>query len=159
MGRGWGGQGLARGPFGHGFAGHGPMAAAAGPIMALIVIALVVGVVIAFWQIFKKAGYPGAYGLLMLVPFVNVAALAFLAASEWPVIRDLRAWGAWHQAQEGAVAEPAPVAAPAQGVQVAEADPMATTEPIPAAADTEKHSTASDDADVIADPPSDSPKE
>lgn len=40
---------------------------------------------IAFWQIFRKAGFPAPLSLLMLVPLVNVAMLFFLAFSPWKV--------------------------------------------------------------------------
>jgi hypothetical protein len=45
-----------------------------------------------WWQIFKKAGYSGALGLLMIVPIVNFILLLYLAFSDWPIQRDLEAW-------------------------------------------------------------------
>jgi hypothetical protein len=44
----------------------------------------------AFWQLFRKAGFIGALGLLMLVPGVNLIAMLFLALVDWPVLRELR---------------------------------------------------------------------
>jgi len=41
------------------------------------------------WKIFAKAGYRGALGLLMLVPFVNLIMLCVLAFGEWPIQREL----------------------------------------------------------------------
>ncbi|MEL6285138.1 MAG: hypothetical protein AAFR41_04805 [Pseudomonadota bacterium] len=37
-----------------------------------------------FWRIFEKAGYPGAWGLLSLIPFASVFMLGFLAYADWP---------------------------------------------------------------------------
>jgi hypothetical protein len=158
QGYGQGGRGLmGHGQFGRGFAGHGPMGGLAGPIMALLVIALAVGLVFAFWQLFKKAGYPGAYGLLMIIPFVNIGALAFLAVAEWPVHKELMGWRAWHQAQEERGIEQTPVVAPAEGVQFADAGQWEDTAPIPAPAPVEVPPVASDDA-VDVDPPHVPPK-
>jgi hypothetical protein len=44
-----------------------------------------------YCKIFSKAGYPGALGVLMLVPLLNVVMLFFLAFSDWPILRKLRA--------------------------------------------------------------------
>jgi hypothetical protein len=41
-------------------------------------------------MLFHKAGYPWAFGLLMLVPLVNIIMIFFLAFSDWPVRRELR---------------------------------------------------------------------
>jgi hypothetical protein len=46
-------------------------------------------VIIPFWKIFSKAGYPGAMGLIMLVPFLNLIMLFYLGFAEWPVLREL----------------------------------------------------------------------
>ena len=43
--------------------------------------------VIAFWKIFAKAGFPGALGLLMLVPIANVILSLYLAFAQWPALR------------------------------------------------------------------------
>lgn len=40
--------------------------------------------VVPFWRISEKAGYPGWLSLLVLVPLVNVGYLYFLAFAEWP---------------------------------------------------------------------------
>ena len=42
---------------------------------------------VCFWRIFEKAGFKGAYALLMAVPILNVAGLLLLAFVEWPVHR------------------------------------------------------------------------
>ncbi|MEQ8556987.1 MAG: hypothetical protein RIB03_01620 [Henriciella sp.] len=42
---------------------------------------------VAFWRIFQKAGFKGAYALMMVVPILNVVGLLLLAFVEWPVHR------------------------------------------------------------------------
>ena len=56
----------------------------------ILPLAIFVIPVILFWRIFKKAGYPPAMGLLMLMPIVNLIAVAILAYSEWPIEQELR---------------------------------------------------------------------
>ncbi|MEE2879634.1 MAG: hypothetical protein VX593_11565 [Pseudomonadota bacterium] len=43
--------------------------------------------IVCFWRIFEKAGFKGAYGLMMAVPILNVVGLLLLAFVEWPVHR------------------------------------------------------------------------
>jgi hypothetical protein len=149
MGRGFaneaGGRFGGYGRMGGGFARHGffPGGGVIGLLFALIVIAIMV---FAFWQLFRKAGYHGALSLLMLVPVVNVGMLLFLALSEWPAHKELKAWRTWYASTAtpaapvvAAVAEPvaapvaAPAAAPVAETPVAEApaapEPPATPEP------------------------------
>jgi len=62
--------------------------------VAIIVTIIVVVLALAFniliwWMIFKKAGYGGALGLLMIVPLVNLVLLLILAFGKWPVLREL----------------------------------------------------------------------
>ena len=40
--------------------------------------------VVPFWRICTRAGFPGALSLLILVPLVNVGFLYFLAFAGWP---------------------------------------------------------------------------
>jgi len=58
----------------------------------LIVILVVPGlfILLPFYKIFEKAGYPGIMGLAMIVPLVNVIMLFFLGFSEWPVLKELK---------------------------------------------------------------------
>jgi Zn-dependent protease with chaperone function len=51
----------------------------------LIILATVTAVlfVIPFWQIFKKAGMPGALSLLIVVPIIGTVLLYVLAFSRW----------------------------------------------------------------------------
>jgi hypothetical protein len=48
-------------------------------------------VVIPFWKIFEKAGFPPVLSLLMLVPVANIVAVCFVAFSAWPGLGG-RAW-------------------------------------------------------------------
>jgi hypothetical protein len=118
-GQGFGAPGAGRG-FGHMAQGFGP-AGGIGPIVGMFGLLVWVGVltliVVAFWQIFQKSGHPGAMGLLMLIPFVNLGALLYLAFSEWPVF----------QKDPGAA-----VAAPPVTQNAGPAVPAADTAPLPA---------------------------
>jgi hypothetical protein len=58
-------------------------------VAVLFGLAMMALQVFIFWRIFTRVGYSGAYGLLMLVPLVNVGMLLFLAFGEWPVLREL----------------------------------------------------------------------
>jgi uncharacterized membrane protein YhaH (DUF805 family) len=42
------------------------------------------------WVILRKAGYSGAWSLLMLIPVVNLIAMYVFAFSNWPVLRRAR---------------------------------------------------------------------
>lgn len=44
--------------------------------------------VIAFWKICSKAGFPGALGLLMIIPIANIILPLYLAFADWPALRD-----------------------------------------------------------------------
>lgn len=50
----------------------------------LWMILLAVVVVIPFWRICSRAGYPGVISLLILVPLANLVFLYFLAFADWP---------------------------------------------------------------------------
>ena len=41
--------------------------------------------IIPYWMIFKKAGFPAFLGILMIVPIVNIVLLYVLAFSPWKV--------------------------------------------------------------------------
>jgi len=56
-----------------------------GPLTMLVFAALII---VPFWFIFKKAGYPQWLGLLMVVPMVNLVMLYILAFSDWPSLRE-----------------------------------------------------------------------
>ena len=55
--------------------------------MFLLYLAVVGIFVFAYWQIWSKAGFSGAWALLMFIPIVNVAAFFYLAFADWPVHR------------------------------------------------------------------------
>ncbi len=42
-----------------------------------------------WWKIFKKAGFRGALGILMLVPIANLIMMAILAFKDWPIEKQL----------------------------------------------------------------------
>ena len=41
-------------------------------------------IIIPFWKICSKAGFPSALSLLMLLPFVNVILPFYIAFAQWP---------------------------------------------------------------------------
>jgi hypothetical protein len=57
----------------------------------VLILLIFAGFLAVWWQIFKKTGNSGWLSLLMLVPLVNLAMLLFLAFSDRPVLRELRA--------------------------------------------------------------------
>lgn len=53
-------------------------------------VAAVIALFVWFWyRILSKAGYSGWLGLLILVPFGNLALALVLAFGEWPITREL----------------------------------------------------------------------
>ncbi len=51
----------------------------------IVALALTVLFIWMFWRVFVKAGFPGALGLLCLIPSVGfLVCLAILAFSTWP---------------------------------------------------------------------------
>lgn len=65
------------------------------PVIGIFVVLLAVMVVVPmklliFCMLFHKAGYSWAFGLLMLVPLVNIIMIFILAFGDWPVRRELR---------------------------------------------------------------------
>jgi hypothetical protein len=62
------------------------------PELTVVLVFFIGGVVLTvvpFWQISKKAGYHPAFGILSVIPLVNVAFFYFLAFADWPVTKDL----------------------------------------------------------------------
>ena len=60
-------------------------------IIVVMLLAMGLGVllvVIPFWKICTKAGFPGALSLLMILPIANVILPFYLAFAEWPALRD-----------------------------------------------------------------------
>ncbi len=56
----------------------------------LILIAFLGSVVVGWWKIFSRAGYPGLLSLAMYVPIVNFIAFLWLAFLPWPIEDQLR---------------------------------------------------------------------
>jgi len=54
-----------------------------------LIVMLVVAVVflIAWYKIFKKAGYPGWYVILMIIPAINLIIFLIFAFGQWPVLK------------------------------------------------------------------------
>lgn len=45
--------------------------------------------IIAWWQIFQKAGFDGARAFLLLIPLVNLIIMIMFAFGEWPMRREI----------------------------------------------------------------------
>jgi hypothetical protein len=56
-----------------------------GPLVMLVFAALVI---VPFWFIFGKAGFPRWLSLLMVVPIANIVMLYVLAFSAWPSLEE-----------------------------------------------------------------------
>jgi hypothetical protein len=54
-------------------------------LLWMVVLGIVM--VVPFWRISQKAGYPGVLALLVLVPLANLAFFYFLAFARWPIHR------------------------------------------------------------------------
>lgn len=79
--------------------------------MSILAILLIYGAIFAFmvwiyWRIASKAGYPGAYALLMLVPCVNLGVIIYFAFTEWPVEKEVREWREWQRQNQSGSAYP-----------------------------------------------------
>jgi len=57
-------------------------------IIIAILPVIICGIIL--WRIVSKMGYAGAWSLLILIPFVNLLPILYLAFSEWPVQTKLR---------------------------------------------------------------------
>lgn len=56
----------------------------------VLVLALAALVVVPFWRIFSKAGFPGIMSLALVVPVLNIVMIVYLAFAEWPALRELK---------------------------------------------------------------------
>ncbi len=54
-------------------------------LLPLLIMGLII--VLPFWKIFSRAGFPGVLSLLMIIPIVNLVMIFFLAFAEWPAMR------------------------------------------------------------------------
>ena len=59
-------------------------------LLAALAVGFLVLMLVTWWKIFARAGMPGALGLLMAVPLVNIPLLLYLAFGKWPVLEQLR---------------------------------------------------------------------
>jgi hypothetical protein len=59
-------------------------------VVGLISLASLILTIWGAWQGVRRAGYAGAWSLLLLVPLVNIAVLYVFAYSTWPAERDAR---------------------------------------------------------------------
>jgi hypothetical protein len=50
-------------------------------LVGFLVVATII--IVPYWQIFKKAGFPAALAFLMVIPLVNLIMLYVLAFSQW----------------------------------------------------------------------------
>ena len=53
-------------------------------VLSLLVAALIV--IIPYWKIFGKAGFPRIFGLFMIIPLVNLILIYVLAFSQWRIL-------------------------------------------------------------------------
>jgi hypothetical protein len=56
----------------------------------LIGMVFLATIVVGWWKIFSRAGYPGLLSLIMYVPVVNFVAFLWLAFLPWPIEDRLR---------------------------------------------------------------------
>ena len=64
-------------------------AGAIGLVVVVVYLAIIVLFIVGYWKIWSKAGFNGAWSLLMLVPLVNLGAFLYLAFAEWPIHKRL----------------------------------------------------------------------
>ena len=57
----------------------------------VLVVLFGVFLILPVWKIFAKAGYPGYWSLGLCIPLLNIFLWYYLAFSQWPVLRELRA--------------------------------------------------------------------
>lgn len=60
---------------------------AIGPVESVILLSMIPLLIWPCWRVCSKAGFPGALGLLVMVPFANLLLLYLLAFAEWPALR------------------------------------------------------------------------
>ncbi|MCK9555582.1 hypothetical protein M0R36_07185 [bacterium] len=58
--------------------------------MIILLLGMAALVVIIWWRIVSKTGYPGVLSLLMFVPVANIVLIVILAFTEWPIERENR---------------------------------------------------------------------
>ncbi|MDD5645329.1 MAG: hypothetical protein PHO00_07805 [bacterium] len=58
--------------------------------MLMLSVGMIALIVVIWWRIVSKTGYPGALSMLLFVPVANVVLICILAFSEWPIERENR---------------------------------------------------------------------
>ena len=58
-------------------------------IWVIISVAIYILVIVAWWKIASKAGYSGAWALIIFVPFISFIFFLIFAFSKWPVLQEL----------------------------------------------------------------------
>jgi hypothetical protein len=58
-----------------------------GPFEILVPLVIAITVIWPTCRVCEKAGFPGALGLLIVIPVLNLFLLYFLAFAEWPSLR------------------------------------------------------------------------
>jgi len=56
-----------------------------------LLLLIIIGIffIVPYWKIFAKAGFSGWMSLTLIVPFLNIIMLFYLAFAEWPVHKEL----------------------------------------------------------------------
>jgi len=67
-----------------------PLTAGQQILVAIIGIVYLVFSIWGCWKIARKAGYPPWWGLVMIVPLVNLILFFYFAFAEWPIQRELK---------------------------------------------------------------------
>jgi uncharacterized membrane protein len=76
-------------------------------IAAIVNLVILVLVIIAWWKIASKAGYSGAWALILFIPVINFIFFLIFAFSKWPVLQELE-----QRRMQGGVPPNVPVGAP-----------------------------------------------
>jgi hypothetical protein len=58
-------------------------------LIIFIALSMAAWMIVPYWQIFTKAGFPGPLALLMIVPFANIVVLYIVAFSRWKTVADV----------------------------------------------------------------------
>ena len=53
--------------------------------VGIFYLLIIIFMIVCWWRIWSKAGFSGAWSLLMFVPIANLISFIYLAFAEWPV--------------------------------------------------------------------------
>jgi hypothetical protein len=56
-------------------------------VICFVMVFVLLLIVLPYWKIFGKAGFSSWFGILMVIPIVNIGMLFFLAFAEWPSLK------------------------------------------------------------------------